>query len=96
VRPVITRTAEVYRLWVDTDLTDLFTSLALKGWSCQIACGLDGSDVKWVVGLSLPAERRMVSASRTDVVISDGVTVETMTVAAFNADHPDELIEEGS
>lgn len=90
----ITRTAEVYRLWDDADLRALFDSHAQAGWLCTLNCFLETDSVVWQVQLQLSAARQLVTAGLADVIVSDGVTVQSMSLTDYNAANPDHAIEE--
>ena len=91
----IQRTATVYQLWDDSDVQALFEDHAEAGWLCTLTC-LKDTVVRWQVSLQNSATRQLVSAPRTDVVVSDLVTVESLTVSAYNTANPAHTIEEPS
>jgi len=82
----ISRPVSVYLLWDNTDLRDCFEDLAAAGWLCSLAA--TGSPVVWSVQLQHNTNRIQVSASLDDLIVSDGVSVEVQSVAAFNAANP--------
>lgn len=90
----ITRTAEVYRLWDDTDLRALFDSHAQAGWLCTLSAFPQDSVVVWQVQLQLSSNRQLVIGGLADVIVSDTVTVQAMSLAEYNAANPDHAIEE--
>lgn len=92
----IQRTATVYRLWDSGDVTALFEAHAADGWVCQTTCHKDGDSLTWVVSLQKSDTRQLVTATLSDVVVSDLVTVYAQTVGDYNAANPDQPIEEGS
>jgi len=86
--------ATVYRLWVDADLRELFEVHAGAGWSSMMVCHNEkGAGVEWAVTMQRRGKREVLTASLTDVVVSDLATVEAQTVARFNRAHPDDQIE---
>jgi hypothetical protein len=86
----------VYRLWDDDDLRELFASHADEGWVCSLVCGQEGSEITWAVRLQNNTSRQLLSASLSDVVVSDLVTVVAQSLDDYNAANPDAKIEEGS
>lgn len=92
----ITRTASVYRLWDDADIRECFAVHADAGWVCSLVCAKENDTVVWAVRLQHSESRQLISASVDDVVVSDGVTVQALTVADYNTANPDNVIEEGS
>jgi hypothetical protein len=48
----------------------------------------------WQVNMQKAATRQQITAPLTEVVVSDLVSVQAMTVAEFNAAYPDDAIEE--
>lgn len=87
----IQRTASVYRLWDDHDLWELFSVLAATGWVCTVtAAGAEPVSVQ----LQSTSTRQLVSATRSQVVVSDGVTVVAQSLGEFNAANPTNSIEE--
>lgn len=88
----IQRTATVYQLDDDTDLQDCFGALAESGWVCSLVCTPDG----WSVRLQNNEQRILLTPERADVVVTDGVTVQTMTVEEYNTANPDNQIQDGS
>lgn len=92
----IQRTATVYRMWNDSDLRECFAVHADAGWVSSLVCAKDGASLVWGVRLQNADLRQQVAATLDDVVVSDGVTVQAFTVAAYNDANPDNLIEVGS
>lgn len=92
----IQRPATVYRLWDEADRTALFEAHALVGWLCQATCLKEGDGIKWQASLQKSDTRQLVTASLSEVIVSDLVTVESQTVEAYNSANPDNPIEEGS
>lgn len=90
----ITRTAEVYRLWDDSDVRALFDSHAQAGWLCTLSAFTEDGVVVWQVQLQLSALRQLITAGLADVIVSDTVTVQAMSLADYNAANPDHVIEE--
>jgi len=88
----IQRTATVYLLWDDSDIKALFEGLSAAGWLCTLTI-VDGV---WQVALQHSANRVLVTAPRSSVVISDGLTVAAQSVDEFNTANPGHRIEEGS
>jgi len=89
---VIQRSAAVYRLWVQSDVSALFEDHAALGWLCTLTCV--PPDMVWQVAMQKAATRQQLTVPLTDVVVSDLVSVQAMTVAEFNAAYPDDVIEE--
>jgi hypothetical protein len=89
---VIQRSAKVYRLWVQADVSALFEDHAAVGWLCTLTCV--PPELVWQVAMQKAATRQMVTAPLTEVVVSDLVSVQAMTVAEFNAAYPNDAIEE--
>jgi hypothetical protein len=89
---VIQRSATVYRLWVQADVSALFEDHAALGWLCTLTCV--PPDMAWRVSMQRSVTRQLIIAPLTEVVVSDLVSVQAMTVAEFNAAHPDDAIEE--
>ena len=79
----MTRPVTVYRLWDNDDLRECFEVLASQGWLCSLAA--DGNPVSWAVQLQHNKKREQVTAVVDDVVVWDGVSPQTQTVAEFNA-----------
>ena len=92
----IQRSATVYRLWDENDLRECFGVHAETGWVCSLVCAKENDTVVWAVRLQHSESRQLISAAVDDVVVSDGVTVQALTVAAYNTANPDNVIEEGS
>ena len=90
----ISRLASVYRLWDNDDLRECFADHAAVGWVCSLAAYREGDTVVWSVGLQNNASRVQLTAGLGDVVVSDLVTVEALSVAVYNAAHPDDMVEE--
>ena len=88
----IQRTALVYRLWVQSDVSALFEDHAALGWLCTLT--FVPPELVWQVAMQKAATRQQIAAPLTDVVVSDLVSVQAMTVAEFNAAYPDDVIEE--
>jgi len=80
---MISRPVSVFRLWDNDDLRACFESLASSGWLCSLACA-----GQWSVQLQHNTNRLQATATLDDVIVSDGVSVEVQTVAAFNAANP--------
>jgi hypothetical protein len=89
---VIQRSATVYRLWVQSDVSALFEDHAAAGWLCTLTCV--PPDMVWQVAMQKAATRQQITSPLTEVVVSDLVSVQAMTVADFNAAYPDDVIEE--
>jgi hypothetical protein len=89
---VIQRSATVYRLWEQTDVSALFEDHAAVGWLCTLTCV--PPELVWQVAMQKSATRQQLTVPLTDVVVSDLVSVQAMTVAEFNAEYPDDAIEE--
>ena len=83
---MISRPVSVFRLWDNDDLRDCFESLTVSGWLCSLAA--NGDPVVWSVQLQHNTNRLQASATLDDLIVSDGVSVEVQTVAAFNAANP--------
>lgn len=92
----IQRTATVYRLWDNDDLRDCFEAHAGQGWSCSLVCAKDAGHVVWAVRLQNGELRQVVAADLDQVVVSDGITAEALSVADYNTANPDNQIEDGS
>lgn len=91
----ITRTAQVYRLWDDDDLRTCFADHAEAGWTCSLICYKEET-VLWGVRLQHNDSRTLLAPATSDVVVSDLVTVQTMSLEEYNSAHPDNMIEVGS
>lgn len=89
----IQRSATVYRLWEDSDMRECFADHALTGWVCSLVCAKENDATVWAVRLQNADLRQIVSASVGDVIVSDGVTVQALTVADYNTANPDNQIE---
>ena len=89
---VIQRSATVYRLWVQSDVSALFEDHAALGWLCTLTCV--PPELVWQVAMQKAATRQQITAPLTEVVVSDLVSVQAMSVAAFNTAYPDDAIEE--
>lgn len=90
----IQRTATVYRLWVDEDVKALFEDHAAAGWLCTMNCAKDGDQVVWQVSLQNTAARQLATATTHQVVVSDLVSVQPMSLLEYNLAHPENVIEE--
>ena len=88
----ITRTAKVYRLWLDAEMRECFEDLAADGWTCVLACSgkKNSTTVEWAVNLGRQRVNHVTSLL--DVVVSDGVTVEPSALRDFNRKYPDNRI----
>lgn len=84
----IQRVANVYQLSDNTDLRTCFEDLGAAGWVCSLICSADG----WVVRLQHNEKKQLIPATLSDVVVSDGVTVEATSVADYNTANPDNQI----
>ena len=89
---VIQRSAKVYRLWVQSDVSALFEDHAALGWLCTLTCV--PPELVWQVAMQKAATRQQITAPLTEIVVSDLVSVQAMTVAEFNMAYPDDAIEE--
>jgi hypothetical protein len=89
---VIQRSAAVYRLWVQSDVSALFEDHAAVGWLCTLTCV--PPEMVWQVAMQKAATRQQITAPLPEVVVSDLVSVQAMSVAEFNAAYPDDAIEE--
>jgi hypothetical protein len=91
----IQRIATVYRLWDDDELRQCFSDHAAVGWACTLVCFNDGQE-KWEIRLQHNEQKQLLSGDLDGVVVSDMVTVEVMSLMAYNLAHPDNVIGEGS
>jgi hypothetical protein len=89
---VIQRSAKVYRLWVQSDVSALFEDHAAVGWLCTLTCV--PPELVWQVSMQKAATRQLITAPLAGVVVSDLVSVQAMTVTEFNTAYPDDAIEE--
>lgn len=92
----IQRTATVYRLWNTDDLWAVFADHFDAGWATTlIYCKADESAAPaFRLTLQHSETRQIKTAALDEVLVSDLVTVQVMTVAAYNAEHPETTIEE--
>ena len=90
----VTRTASVYNLASDSDLRELFVEHASIGWMCSLIAHPDdsGTETVWAVRMQKPGIDT-INATLADVVISDLVTVQSMSRTDYNAANPGAPIE---
>lgn len=92
----ITRQADVYRLWLDEDLRQCFDAHAQLGWLCTLVAAAENGVTVWGVRMQLNGSKLpVVAATLDDVIVSDGSTIEVLTLADFNKANPGNKITKG-
>lgn len=90
----IHRVANVYRLWDDADLKALFADHIGADWLTTLTYVASDGQPDFRLTMQNSKTRQIVTATLSDVIVSDFVTVFAQTVAEYNAAYPDNVIEE--
>jgi hypothetical protein len=93
----IQRVATVYQLSNPSDLWAVFQDHLPAGWLTTLTyCKAQESDPAPVFRLTMQNSetRQLVTASLSDVIVSDLMTVTAQTVSDYNAENPNNTIQE--
>lgn len=90
----IQRSALVYRLWDDADLKELFADHIGADWLTTLTYVMDNGEPDFRLTMQNSKTRQIVTATLSDVIVSDFVTVMAQTVSEYNAANPEHTIEE--
>lgn len=89
----IQRTVTVYKLWDDGDVKAACQEHAAAGWIAEQRLIYQDGQPSLSVSLQNTATKQLVTATHTQVIVSDLRSVVAQTVDEYNTANPDNLIE---